>query len=215
MKRAPSDLDPSEGAEVPASLLARLPCAICGHRGQRPRAALHMTHGITIWLCDHHRSDEYMKRRSGREFVERLAAAWAAAGMLTIRRQDALHAHHQRIQSPSTEREQPGSYSWPQLRREAERRYAAGEPPAHVIHELRQNHREGPAMVPSIRTMRRWFTQARWLTTQPNNRLRRSGRSAAQIHRESQWEPFINLLLTGHAWRSRSPLTHLRHGPSG
>jgi hypothetical protein len=173
-----------------------------------------MTHGITIWLCDRHRSEEYMRRRSGREFVERLAAAWAAAGMLTIRRQDALHAHLRRMQVAPTERDQPGSYSWPQLRREAERRYAAGEPPGQVIHELRQNYRDGPAMVPSIRTMRRWFTQARWLTTQSSSRPRRSGRSVTRIHGESQWEPFINLLLTGHAWRSRSSLGHL-HGPSG
>jgi hypothetical protein len=174
-----------------------------------------MTHGITIWLCDHHRSDTYMQRRSGGEFVERLAAAWAAAGMLTIRRRDALSAHCQRIEAGDTKREQPGSYSWPQLRREAERRYAAGEAPAKVIHELRQNYRDGPAMVPSIRTMRRWFTQARWLTTQPNNRHHRPRRASTRVDRESQWEPFINLLLPGHAWRSRSPLIHPRHGPCG
>ena len=207
MKRALLDLDPS--------VAALLPCAICGRRGQRPRTPHHMTHGITIWLCDHHHSNEYMTRREGHEFVERLAGAWAAAGMLTIRRHDALHTHLHRIQSAGADRERPGSYSWPMLRREAERRYAAGEPPAQVIHELRQNYRDGPAMVPSVRTMRRWFTQARWLTTHQNNRQRRSRRSTTRARRESQWEPFLNLLLTGHAWRSRSPLNDPRHGPSG
>jgi hypothetical protein len=32
-----------------------------------------------------------------------------------------------------------------------------------VIVELRQSQTGGPALVPSIRTMRRWFAQGRWL----------------------------------------------------
>ena len=59
--------------------------------------------------------------------------------------------------------ELPGSYSWPELRREAERRYAAGEDPNDVIAELRDRSRGGPARPPSVRTMRRWFHDARWL----------------------------------------------------
>lgn len=108
MKRALLDLDPS--------VAALLPCAICGRRGQRPRTPHHMTHGITIWLCDQHHSDEYMTRREGHEFVERLAGAWAAAGMLTIRRHDALHAHlhtgsNPRVQTASDQAPTPGPCS--------------------------------------------------------------------------------------------------------
>lgn len=213
MPRTPADRGPLEGAEPSAAAVTSLPCVLCGHRGRQPRSVLYMTHGITIWLCDLHRSDGFMKRRSGREFVERLAMVWAAAGVLTVRRQDALQAHLQRIQAAAADREQPGSYSWPLLRREAERRFAAGEPPSQVIVELRQNYRDGPAMVPSIRTMRRWFTQARWLATASGSRRRPPRCHQTATRSESLWQPFINVVLTGVARTPRSPLSHLRRGP--
>ena len=139
------------------------PCAICGHSGRGPCAPRHLTHGVVVWLCRAHGNDGFMGKRYGLEFVERLAAAWVACGVSTARRRAALHAHVRRIRSAGTPRSRPGSYSWPVLRREAERRFAAGEPPNQVIAELRRDHRDGPAMVPSVRTMRRWFSQARWL----------------------------------------------------
>lgn len=71
-------------------------------------------------------------------------------------------------------RDQPGSYSWPKLRNEAERRFAAGEDPRVVIADLRENNADGPALAPSVRTMRRWFTQRRWLDTPPPPRRTRS-----------------------------------------
>lgn len=140
------------------------PCAICGRAGSRQRAPHHLTHGVTVWLCATHRSDAFQRRRNGREFVERLGAVWAASGATSARRTASLHSHLRRVRpSPST-RNRPGSYSWPRLREDAEKRFAAGESPRRVITELRRRHSRGPATVPSERTMRRWFTDARWLT---------------------------------------------------
>lgn len=70
-----------------------------------------------------------MHRRAGREFTDRVAAVWTASGVLTVRRKQALEAHLRRVRMVGAERDRPGSYSWPVLRREAERRFAAGEPP--------------------------------------------------------------------------------------
>lgn len=187
------------------------PCAICGHCGRGDRVLHHLTHGLSVWLCDAHRSDGFMHRRSGREFVERLAAVWVASGILTVRKRQALAAHLRRIETAGMERDQPGSYSWPLLRREAERRFASGEPPAEVISELRLIYRDGPAMVPSIRTMRRWYTQARWLTSPPRNR--RNGHPATARRSNPYREPLINLLLTGVAYPSASTPYQLRRGP--
>ena len=98
------------------------------------------------------------------------------------------------------------------LRREAERRFAAGEPPAQVISELRQTYRDGPAMVPSLRTMRRWFTQARWLATPSGKRRRHSRPPATTVKSHAHWRPLIDLILTGVAY----PVTaYPRHSPRG
>jgi hypothetical protein len=167
-------------------------------------APLHLTHGIYVWLCGAHRTPEYLGRRSGQVFTKRLAAAWAACGTLTKRRRDALAAHLSRTRTGPAERDLPGSYSWPKLRAEAERRYAAGEPPAEVIADLRANYRDGPALVPSVRTMRRWFTQARWLTIAVAHTRRSSSRGG-------DWQPLINLILTGRAYPRPNPL-RLRPG---
>ena len=157
------------------------PCVVCGRAGSRPWAPHHLTHGVTVWLCATHRSDGFLRRRGGRDFAERLGAAWAAAGATGARRAAALRAHVRRQQRPAPTRVRPGSYSWPRLRAEAERRFAAGEPPRRVIAELRRRHARGVATAPSVRTMRRWFTDARWLLTSgpatPAVRRRRTKKS--------------------------------------
>jgi hypothetical protein len=140
------------------------PCAICGHAGSRRRSPHHLTHGVSVWLCATHRSETFQRRRGGREFAERLGAIWAAAGASSARRDAALRSHIRRVRPNPPARTRPGSYSWPRLRADAERRFAAGDPPRRVIVELRRRHARGVADVPSERTMRRWFAEARWLT---------------------------------------------------
>ena len=148
------------------------PCVICGHSGRGQRTQQALTHGITVWLCTPHASEAFLRRRGGTEFAQRLLAAWAAAGAATARRIAALKAHVDQIRNATLDRTLPGSYSWPKLREEAERRFAAGDDPARVIDELRADYADGPAMVPSIRTMRRWFTDGRWRSRRPQHRAR-------------------------------------------
>jgi hypothetical protein len=121
-----------------------------------------MTHGVTICLCAAHRSPEFLRRRGGRDLVGRLHALWSGAGCLTRNRARALEAHLRRVGQPG-EAARPGSYAWPELRTEAEARFAAGERPETVIAELRSRHAGDPARPPSSRTMRRWFQDGRWL----------------------------------------------------
>ena len=131
--------------------------------GQGERGELHLPHGVSVWLCAAHRSLEFQRQRSGRDFEVTLGWAWGAAGCLTVRRRRALAAHRARLGGEPAERERPGSYSWPALRREAERRTAGGEAPAAVIRSVRSLADDGVALPPSVRTVRRWISEGRWL----------------------------------------------------
>jgi hypothetical protein len=145
-------------------------CCICGGPGEGPRGPLHLTHGVTVWLCEAHRDGEFLRRRAGRDLVASLTHVFRAAGCDTGRRRMALVAHLarvQRAQAADVGRERPGSWSWPRLRRQAEARWARGESPAAVIAELRERHARDHATVPSARTMQRWFAEGRWLGTDP------------------------------------------------
>jgi hypothetical protein len=185
------------------------PCGICGHCGRGDRVRHPLTHGLSVWLCQAHRSDGFMQRRGGREFAARLATAWMATGQLTVRKRDALAAHIRRVEAADKQRDRPGSYSWPVLRREAERRFATGEPPAEVILELRRTYRDGPAMVPSVRTMRRWYTQARWMASAPRDRRHGPRQPVPRVGAKSRWQPLIELILTGYAYPV-APAPHSR-----
>lgn len=155
---------PNPGIQVPgAHSAATPPCAICRRRGRGISTPRFLTHGVFVWLCATHGNDAFVFRRGGHEFADRLRAVWAAIGALGTRRRMALATHVHRLRSSLAGSGKPGSHSWPRLRREAEARFAAGEAPAIVIAELRSLHGEGPARPPSVRTMRRWFGQARWL----------------------------------------------------
>ena len=131
--------------------------------GSGPRARLHLPFGLSVWLCAEHRSHEFLTRRAGRDLVVSLSGVWDAAGCMSASRQRAMIGHLARVNAAPAASPRPGSYSWPDLRQEAERRFARGERPSVVIRELRERHSGDPATVPSVRTMQRWFTDARWL----------------------------------------------------
>jgi hypothetical protein len=175
-----------------AAWIGKLPmCAICGGAGDGPRAEHHLTHGISVWLCGAHRSDEFQRRRAGRDFVASLHAVWRAAGIRSKRHEAALSAHLNRVRR-QPQRAQPGSYSWPGLRREAEHRFSAGEHPRRVIEDLRRQHAGLAANVPSVRTMRRWFSEARWLAPPaPPARTgtTNAGRAPAPTAMPRRWRP--------------------------
>ncbi|HSI30644.1 MAG TPA: hypothetical protein VK951_04875, partial [Miltoncostaeaceae bacterium] len=85
--------------------------------GEGERGQLHLPGGVSVWLCAAHRSPEFLRRRAGRDLAASLMRAWEAAGCMTRRRGRALDAHRARLAEPPG-RARPGSYAWPELRRE-------------------------------------------------------------------------------------------------
>ena len=142
-------------------------CALCAGPGTGGVVLHHLTHGVSVLLCEAHRSVGYLCREGGQDFAAELAGLWSSSGCLSGRHRSAIAAHLRQVGARGADRRsRPGSYSWPVLRGEAERRFAAGEPPRRVIYELRAHHAAGDAIVPSVRTMRRWFCEARWLSAE-------------------------------------------------
>jgi hypothetical protein len=140
-------------------------CAICLDRTRGTTLVRELTHGVRLSLCKGHHSTEFMRSNAGRDFAVTLLRIWRAQGCLTRARSRALDAHLRAVRAISTTitRSRPGSYAWPKLRREAEDHFARGDGVTSTINRLRQRHARDHATVPSIRTMRRWFTQGRWL----------------------------------------------------
>jgi len=137
-------------------------CAICVDRTRGRTVALPLTHGVTVWLCEHHASPEFQMRRNGLELAETLERLWRAHGCLTAARRRALTAHLALVTREPAPRSRPGSYAWPELRQQAEAEFARGGPPLPTIHKLRRELAGGPVTPPSVRTMQRWHRQRRW-----------------------------------------------------
>lgn len=140
-------------------------CAICLDRTRGRTLEREMTHGVRIWLCEGHHSVEFMRANAGRDFGVTLLRIWRSQGCLTRARSRALEAHSRAVRAlgRTQARRRPGSYAWPRLRREAEESFARGDGVLATIARLRTRHLLDHATVPSVRTMRRWFAQGRWL----------------------------------------------------
>jgi hypothetical protein len=140
-------------------------CAICLDRTRGRTFERQLTHGVRVWLCAAHHSVEFLRRNGGRDFVVTLQRSWRAHDCLTRARARALDAHLRALRSTvrAVTRPLPGSYAWPRLRQEAEAAFARGEHVLATITRLRTRHADDHARVPSIRTMRRWFSDGRWL----------------------------------------------------
>jgi hypothetical protein len=140
-------------------------CAICLDRTRGRTLVRELTYGVRLSLCEGHHSVEFMRSNAGRDFTVTLARIWRAQGCLTRARSLALDGHLRAVRSLGTRivRARPGSYAWPRLRREAEECFARGDGIVATIVRLRERHARDHAKVPSLRTMRRWFAQGRWL----------------------------------------------------
>jgi hypothetical protein len=141
-------------------------CAICLDRTRGRTLVRELTYGVRLSLCEGHHSVEFMRSNAGRDFAVTLMRTWTAQGCFTRARSRALEAHVRAVRALGTKvlaRARPGSYAWPKLREEAEERFARGDGVIATILRLRERHALDHATVPSIRTMRRWFAQGRWL----------------------------------------------------
>ncbi len=135
-------------------------CAVCcAPRSTTPHL---MTHGVVVHLCRAHGELSYLRRDGGRTFVQRLMELWSAHNALTCKRRSALRAHLTRVRATGTN-DLPGSYGWKAQRAHAEARFAKGDRPSDVIDDVRDPARF-PGCPPSIRTVRRWLADGRWLT---------------------------------------------------
>jgi hypothetical protein len=141
-------------------------CAICVERTRGRTRSVELGYGVRVQLCQGHASQEFMTQRSGRDFVLTLQRLWQAHDCLTVARSRALRRHLAAC-SGAEARPRPGSYAWPTLRRDAEAAFAAGRPVDAVIAAIRRLHGDGTAVPPSIRTMRRWNAERRWLARAP------------------------------------------------
>jgi hypothetical protein len=140
-------------------------CAICIDRTRGKTLERQLGYGVRIWLCEAHHSLEFMRSNAGRDFAVTLLRIWRSQGCLTRARSKALEAHLENVKAiaHAPVRSRPGSYAWPRLRAEAESAFAGGERVLAAITRLRERHAHDHAKVPSVRTMRRWFSQGRWL----------------------------------------------------
>ena len=118
-------------------------CAISVERTRGKTRLVELGYGVSVHLCAEHASHEFQTQRGGRDFVLTLQRLLACAR---------LPDHRPLERAPQAP-----------LRVEAEAAFAAGRPAQTVIAALRSLHADGPATPPSLRTMRRWCTERRWL----------------------------------------------------
>lgn len=136
-------------------------CALC--LGGDQILAVHLSYGVQIYLCARHGDKGFLRKDGGRELVRRLSTIWLASGVLTRTRVKALGAHIRRVRETMIATELPGSHAWKRERNDAERRFAAGESIEHVIRTIRDPAAWGERQPPSVRTIRRWYADGRWL----------------------------------------------------
>ena len=142
-------------------------CAICIDRTRGKTQRVGFGYGVEVWLCATHASVAFLTRRGGRDLVVTLTGVWRANGCLTAARHRAMDAHLASLRARPA-RPRPGSYAWPRVRVRAERLWAAGAPHASVDLRIRGAN-YAAAEPPSLRTIRRWRAQRRWLRPPPRS----------------------------------------------
>jgi hypothetical protein len=146
--------------------LKRPVCAICVDRTRGRTEEVRLGYRVAVWLCPGHAAQAFQTRRGGRDFVRTLMGVWQANGCLTAARHRALDAHLGQLHAPAT-RQRPGSYTWAELRRRMEERYAAGAAPMHPSQLGEHSCASCTAHAPSRRTLQRWHAERRWLGRPP------------------------------------------------
>jgi hypothetical protein len=132
--------------------------------------AFNMHYGVVVLLCERHAANGFLADDGGRRFTRLLTERWQAHGMLTKQRIRALAAHIRRVHNAANPKELPGSHAWRAERTECEERFAKGEPIATIIRDIRDPSRWYGRKPPSIRTIRRWCAEKRWLQPGPLKR---------------------------------------------
>ena len=150
-------------------------------RGVLPRSVagqmIPLRYGVTIALCEDHRDPAFVRSRGGRDFLAAMTTTYESLGLRGARYRKAIQAFVADVlaMGTPTPRHRPGSYAWPEQRRDAEAVWAGGggyhDGEAAVLAYFT---RPVPGMrAPSGHTIRRWWRERRWLTPRPSPPRRR------------------------------------------
>ena len=147
-------------------------CVACFPRssaGQR----VPLPYGVTLTLCREHRDPRFIASQSGRRFLAGVGEVCAGLGITARRYGEALRAFVDQCTNPRpAPRHRPGSYAWPDQRQAAELVWARGGTfEAGLAAALGLPPPPGFAFrLPSVRTVRRWWQERRWLTPPADRR---------------------------------------------
>jgi hypothetical protein len=127
--------------------------------------------GVRLVLCADHRDVRFLHSRGGRDFLAATSALFRSLGLTGRRYHDALMAFLDEVRDTArpTPRHRPGSYAWPELRRDAERAWRQGasfEDGCRIVY----THEEPITCrlrLPSLTTVRRWWREKRWMLARP------------------------------------------------
>ena len=152
------------------------PCAFCATSTRKVVKDIYLGYGVKIRLCPEHSSEAFRMQRSGRDFLCCLSETWKANGCMTARRDKVIwHVEEQRKQTVKRRAAKeddighlPGSYRCPEIRRAVEEAVERGITEIRKLDELvrtllKAELRRGRVKPPSLRTLRRWRQQRRWV----------------------------------------------------
>jgi hypothetical protein len=145
--------------------VACFPCSVAGE-------VVPLSRGVTIVLCANHRDVRFIQSRGGRDFLAALSTIFDSVGLTSARYHGAVTdlVNQIRARATPTPRRRPGSYAWPRLRAAAERVWEAGgafHDGEMVILRGYLDQPPGTAQPPSPQTIRRWWSQRRWISRRP------------------------------------------------
>src|SRR6476661_9023507 len=113
--------DDSSGPDDAPRCLACFPHSVAGQM-------IPLRYGVTIALCPDHRDPAFVRSRGGRDFLAALTTTFESLGFRGARYGKALRAFVADVlaMGTPTPRHRPGSYAWPEQRRDAEAVWADG-----------------------------------------------------------------------------------------
>jgi hypothetical protein len=143
----------------PGSCIACLPNNVAGRD-------VRLRHGITLVLCEAHRTPGHVAGHGGEEFLRAISTLFHAMGIHSKRHHAALRAFvldmcHPRRRGP--ERPRPGSYAWPGRRQDAETVWSRAGSFEQGRQAARAPAPDPRSRAPTERTVRRWWQERRWL----------------------------------------------------
>lgn len=145
-------------------------CLICQTQTRGGAKAVYLGFGEYVFLCPGHASEEFRRKRNGRDFALSIWKASRSAGRMTKARRKALDRIFGELNGPKpdapTERQRPGSYAWPGARKAVEDACAKGAQAIGSIRDVALKQIGKMALrtvsAPSDRTLRRWRADRRW-----------------------------------------------------